>query len=216
MVYIIFILGLVFPLMAFSAAQINEVAWMGTVVEGVDPGQWWRYEWIELRNPDTVPVNLSGWVFEVWGEELEYQSQLSGSIPPEGYYLIASSDRIPGYDLNYANLGGKLRNGGSLLRLKDALGNTVEELDARGGWPAGDNEGKLAMARGEDGSWGTSYDVGGTPGAENKVLESVLQETKKRPESASLDFSSFSLALPLALASAFGVLALRRRFALEV
>jgi len=25
---------------------INEIAWMGSPVEGVDVKQWWRYEWI--------------------------------------------------------------------------------------------------------------------------------------------------------------------------
>jgi len=31
-----------------SARQviINEIAWMGTPVEGVDEKQWWRYEWV--------------------------------------------------------------------------------------------------------------------------------------------------------------------------
>jgi hypothetical protein len=160
-------------------------------------------------------VNLNGWKLEFWGDDLEYQTHLSGIILPGGYYLIASSDRIAGYDLNYANLGGKLGNRGSLVLLKDALGNTIDEVDARDGWSAGDNEGKLTMARGEDGSWKTSYDVGGTPGAENKVLEATSEQTQKRPGSASLDFSSLLVALPLAALSAVSLLALRRRLALK-
>lgn len=206
-------LAMVVPGVAEGQIVINEVAWMGTIVDSVDPGQWWRYEWVELQNQDAGSVNLNGWRVEVWGDELEYQIPLSGSMSPDGYYLVASSDKIAGYDLNYANLGGRMRNTGSLIILKDALGNVADEVDARGGWPAGDNEGKLTMARGEDGSWKTSYDVGGTPGKENRVLDSETAPTQKRPDSASLNFSSLSVALPLAFFSGIFVLVLRRRLA---
>ncbi|MCH8986919.1 hypothetical protein IIA94_01985 [Patescibacteria group bacterium] len=34
------------PLFATAQIIINEIAWMGTPVEGVDEKQWWRYEWV--------------------------------------------------------------------------------------------------------------------------------------------------------------------------
>jgi len=39
---------LLFATPLFVAAQviINEIAWMGTPVEGVDAKQYWRYEWV--------------------------------------------------------------------------------------------------------------------------------------------------------------------------
>lgn len=213
MFYATFLFALLFPSFTLASVQINEVAWMGSPVEGVDPGQWWRYEWLELKNPDTGSVNLNGWRVEIWGEELEHAILLSGAIPPDGYYLIASSDKITGYDVNYANLGGKLRNGGSLVRLMDAAGNATDEVDARSGWPAGDNDGKLTMAKNEDGEWKNSYDVGGTPGEENKVLDPETAPTQKRPEPAPQDFSVLPVALPLAFLSSALVLVLRRRLA---
>jgi len=27
---------------------VNEIAWMGVEVEGVESKNWWRYEWLEL------------------------------------------------------------------------------------------------------------------------------------------------------------------------
>jgi len=36
------------PLYAYGEVVINEIAWMGTPVEGIDGKQWWRHEWIEL------------------------------------------------------------------------------------------------------------------------------------------------------------------------
>ena len=49
----IILLGVLFlAIPSFVSAQvvINEIAWMGTPVEGVDTKQYWRYEWVELYN----------------------------------------------------------------------------------------------------------------------------------------------------------------------
>jgi len=34
------------PSFVSSQVVINEIAWMGVPIEGVDQRQWWRYEWI--------------------------------------------------------------------------------------------------------------------------------------------------------------------------
>ena len=34
------------PSFAVGQVVINEIAWMGTPVEGVDAKQHWRYEWV--------------------------------------------------------------------------------------------------------------------------------------------------------------------------
>ena len=38
------------PFLVAAQVVINEIAWMGTPVEGVDTKQYWRYEWVELYN----------------------------------------------------------------------------------------------------------------------------------------------------------------------
>ena len=41
---------------SFVTAQVivNEIAWMGTPVEGVEAKQWWRYEWFILNEVERV------------------------------------------------------------------------------------------------------------------------------------------------------------------
>ena len=47
---LLFLIIVAMPSLASAQVIINEIAWMGTPVEGVDEKQWWRYEWIELFN----------------------------------------------------------------------------------------------------------------------------------------------------------------------
>ncbi|MCH7772424.1 MAG: chorismate synthase, partial [Bacteroidetes bacterium] len=120
-------------------------------VKGVDAKQEWRYEWLELRSTVERSMVLERWSIELYrpssakamegkGEELYFQIPLQGIIPSNGYLLVGASDKILGVDVNYANLGGKFVNSGMTVLLKDNLGNVVDEVDARKGWPAGENE----------------------------------------------------------------------------
>jgi len=148
---------------------LNEIAWMGSFVDEVDVNQHWRYEWLELHNIKDVSFKLEGWSIELYrGEELYFQIPLQGIIPHNGYLLVGASDRIANLDINYANLGGKLVNSGMKVVIKDNLGSVIDEVDAREGWPAGDNETKRTMERkaGSDPAlWQTSAVRGGTPKA---------------------------------------------------
>jgi len=205
---------------------INEIAWMGTSVKGVDSKQEWRYEWLELYNyAKDGPLHLEGWSVELYrGDELYFKFSLSGSIAPEEYFLIGASDKILGVDVNYSNLGGKFVNSGTRVVLKDNANNIVDEVDAREGWPAGENETKRTMERAAE-AWQTSAMFGGTPKAKNsegfKELVANLSSftSKKDPggsfkkESLHIFSSSFPLALVLALGSGAGVLCLRRYLA---
>ena len=218
---------------------MNEIAWMGVPVEGVDQNQWWRYEWIELYNPTDQAVGLEGWVLELWRDKLDFQIPLVGSIPSKGYFLAGSSEKISKGDVNYSNLTGKLVNSGQRLILKDASGKIGEEIDARDGWFAGDNEEKRTMERwkpadsGNDPkNWATSKNVGGTPKAQNSIFGMAKLEAlenfdtalpdgaRKRvdrnpfqPFSTGLFWPSFLFlkALILAFGSVFAILFLKYR-----
>jgi hypothetical protein len=163
------------PKIVLGSVVINEIAWMGTSVTGVESKDWWRYEWIELYNSDGNPVSIDGWKIELYRTALDYTINITtGTIPANGYFLIVSSDKIPNYDLNYANLGGKFNNSGEKVLLKDSSGATIDNLDFTSGWPAGDNSTKRTMERksaqnsGNDPTnWQTSKDPGGTPKAAN-------------------------------------------------
>jgi len=156
------------PKIVFGNVVINEIAWMGTPVQGIESKDWWRYEWLELYNNDGNPVVIDGWRIELYRSDLDFGINLTGTIPANGYFLIVSSDKIPGYDLNYANLGGKLNNGGQKILLKDNSNTIIDNLDFSSGWPAGDNTTKQTMERNTNG-WQTSLNAGGTPKAQNST-----------------------------------------------
>jgi len=156
---------------------INEIAWMGATVDGIDSKDWWRYEWLELYNNTDQPISLEGWKIELYRTTLDWGLELKGSIPAQSYFLIVASDKIfPNYDLNYSNLGGKLNNNGQKIFLKDHLNNIIDEVDcfSSGKWFAGDNNTKQTMERKNpfsDGNlsanWQNSSLAGGTPRTTN-------------------------------------------------
>ncbi len=231
----LYFLFLVVFLPNYASAQvvINEIAWMGVPVEGVDAKQWWRYEFLELYNAGEQDVSLQGWKVELRsGEILEFTILLHGILPAKEYFLVGASDKILGADVNYSALSGKLKNSGQRVVLKDAAGLVVEEIDAQKGWFAGDNDLKLTMERrffdreaGDQENWGSSQNAGGTPGAQNSVfgkeavlkLDAVRQNqdlTKKDSLWSSfvqtITNTVFMRAFVVALLSAAGILLLRR------
>ena len=224
MALLLFIVLMFFP--SWTSGQevpsvvINEIAWMGTPVPGVEEKQWWRYEWFELYNNADVVGALDGWALELYrGEELYFKIPLSGTVAPYGYFLVGSSDKISGVDVNYSNLGGKFLNTGMRVLLKDNAGNIVDEVDpvrsqASNSWSGGDNKTKQTMERvvgsvvGSDPAsvWQTSKEPGGTPKASNSAgivkLNSIKEEvnlnlvkgeeeqTEKDPSDSSGSFQS--------------------------
>ncbi|MDP2735163.1 MAG: hypothetical protein Q8P12_03075 [bacterium] len=189
---------LFFPLPA-GAVLIHEIAWMGSSVPEIDVGQHWRYEWLELYNEQDFPVSLAGWGVELYrGQDLYFAIPLQGVIPSQGYFLAGASAKIPGVDVDYANLGGKFVNEGMRVVLRDGTGAVEDSLDASGAWSAGDNESKRTMERVE-GGWQTSALPGGTPKEGNSVgLKEVMAlATKKDPGGSFLQGFSGVSSLPL-------------------
>lgn len=180
------------PLLILCEAKvvINEIAWMGSKVEGIDPRNWWRYEWLELYNPTENPICLEGYKIEFYRSQQDWVLELKGVIPAQGYFLIVSSDKISSnYDLNYSNLTGKLNNKGQKILLRNEVGEIIDEVDCSAGWFCGDNSTKQTMERkdpliaGSDpNNWQSSNIPGGTPKAKNTPLseqEKVLLDQQK-------------------------------------
>lgn len=220
------------PIFASAQVVINEIAWMGSAVKSVEERQWWRYEWIELYNPADAAIPLDGWKIELWRETLEFETILQGTVGAQGYFLAGASDRISGVDFQWRSLAGKLANAGQRVVFKDAGGNVVEEIDARGGWFAGANDTKVTMERrfpqrpaNDPDNWGSSQNTGGTPKMQNSVFGterfgtlspaiSAIEISKKEPFWFSLwdtvTTRVFMRAFGIALVSAAGILALRQ------
>jgi hypothetical protein len=166
---------------------INEIAWMGSEVQGIEQKNWWRYEWLELYNNTPLPIQLDGWKLELYRTGLDWSLALKGTVPADGYFLVVSSNKIfSNFDQNYSSLSGKFVNGGQRALLKDSSGAVVDELDCTNGWFAGDNSKKLTMERvspllpGNDkNNWLDSKNTNGTPGLKNDEKEAAgnLTET---------------------------------------
>ncbi|WP_037985635.1 phospholipase D-like domain-containing protein [Thalassobacillus devorans] len=115
---------------------INEVAWMGTTVSYSD-------EWLELYNPSSQDVDLTGWSLDA--QDGTPAIALSGTIPAKSYYIIERTDdsTVSGVAANLIYYG-SLSNSGEVLKLRDETGNIIDEVDA---WHAGDNDTKATMER---------------------------------------------------------------------
>jgi len=172
------------PKIAFGNVVINEIAWMGTIIDYND-------EWIELYNDGEQPIDLSGWILEA--TDGAPKINLSGSVPAKSYFLLERTDDNSVSDVAADQIyTGAMGNSGENLQLKDASNNIVDAIDASSGWPAGDNATKQTMERTVSG-WQTSLNPGGTPKAQNSTgaiaepsdsIQSSTQSSEPKPGSA--------------------------------
>lgn len=171
---------------------INEIAWMGTEIQGVEAKNWWRYEWFELYNNTDKPIPLAGWKVELYRTDLDWSLELQGIIQANGYFFVVSSDKVSiNYDLNYSNLSGKFINSGQRIVLKSSEGQVVDEINCLSGWFAGDNSTKQTMERknssaaSDSVNWQNSQNPGGTPKYKNSSSAGITlapppEETPKQ------------------------------------
>lgn len=118
---------------------LNEIAWMGTTASTTD-------EWIELYNPTTTAVDITGWVLAA--ADGTPSILLSGSIPAGGYFLLERTDdtTVPGVTADQIYTGA-LSNTGENLTLRDEMANVIDALDNSSGWFSGHNEARVPMLR---------------------------------------------------------------------
>jgi len=119
----------------FSPIIISEIAWMGT---GPTPDQK-NDEWLELYNNTDAEIDLSEWQILVNNQPLTW-NKINPTIPAHSYYLLERTDdgtvvNIPANAI--FTLSGGLNNSGANLKLVNAVGETVDEIDCTAGWYAG-------------------------------------------------------------------------------
>ena len=146
---------------------INEIAWMGTENSYND-------EWIELYNNSEAAVNLDGWTLKA--DDNSPEIELSGRILSKSFYLLERTDdeTVAGVLADQIYKGG-LANKGEYLKLFDKQERLIDEADCSDGWLAGDNKTKQTMERSVEVKprqvyWQTSQEPGGTPKAQNSIL----------------------------------------------
>ena len=111
---------------------ISEVAWAGTQSSSDD-------EWIELYNPGSQDVNLTGWNLRSSDGSPNIQSEFDGIILGSGEYLLLERTDDDPTDVDADVIySGSLSNSGEILRLYDSNGYLVDTANSNGGaWPAG-------------------------------------------------------------------------------
>lgn len=120
---------------------INEVMWSGTGSNS--------YQYIELRNPGTSPVNLTGWKLKNAGGNGTTLIIPSSTIGANGYYLIANSSAITGplsVTPDYVNSSLNLSPTGQNAVVLMNGNQTIDDVVANP-WPVGDNILPASMER---------------------------------------------------------------------
>jgi len=168
---IVLVVLFLIPKMVLGNVIINEIAWMGTLVDYND-------EWLELKNTSSVSVDLTGWILEA--NDGQPKINLSGTISANGYFLLerTNDDSVPGITADQIYTGA-LGNSGEHLKLKDNGSSVIDDLDFASGWAAGNNTTKQTMERTTTG-WQTSLNPGGTPKAQNS--SGAVEEPESTPE----------------------------------
>lgn len=167
-------------------AIISEVAWMGRESSASD-------EWIEIAGMGSEKISIAGW--RLMTESGKVNTAIGiGKINRKEFFLLerTDDDTVPDIsaDLIYK---GALSNTGEWLRLFDHECRLMDEVDARAGWPAGDNAAKRTMERRADLTWQTSSDIGGTPRGVNSsgvFSEELKIEDKVSPQGETIPSST--------------------------
>ena len=113
---------------------INEVAWGGTAASASD-------EWIELYNTTSSSIDLTNWKIVVLDGTPATITIPSGTIPPNGYFLLERAEKaVNDLTANYVYGGSNLSNTGETITLLDNS-PTPKAIDTAnisdGDWDAG-------------------------------------------------------------------------------
>ncbi|MBC8506452.1 MAG: lamin tail domain-containing protein [Chloroflexi bacterium] len=133
---------------------INEIAWSGTTSSSFD-------EWIELYNPTTQEVDLTGWAL-IANDGLP-NIELIGTVSGDGYFILERTDDNTISDTAANQIySGTLSNSGETLELYSPSGVLIDTANISGGaWPAGDIDQRVSMERHANSNdspsaWGTN------------------------------------------------------------
>ena len=147
-------------------------------------------DWIELYNPGTESVNLSGWVFKDEDDDHAFQVPDGTILEPDSYLVIvedteAFADIHPNVTNYIGDTGFGLSGGGELLRLFDLNETMIDsvEYDDEAPWPnEPDGNGptlELTDATADNSlasSWQASYMNCGTPGVANSTMDAGSED----------------------------------------
>ena len=165
-----------FTTAATGEVVINEVAWMGTLDSSND-------EWIELLNTTSDKIfNLENWKLVASDETPSIT--LAGELQPGEFALLerTDDDSVPAIPADQIYTGG-LGNSGEILILKDSAENEIDRVDGADSWSiGGDSDSKQTLLRSSDGTYRSSFEVGGNPRAANfKTYDIIVADITASP-----------------------------------
>ena len=169
---------------AYKTVIINEIMADPSPAPACVPA----FEYIEIYNRDTIPVDLQNWTISDNGAPRTITTTSFPLCPGEYALLVSNASNFIGYNnvIAVPSFPG-LTNGGERLVLHNDVGTTIDSLfysdtwyqdgvKAAGGW-------SLELINTTDlcatsSNWIASNDAcGGTPGAQNSVFSSVPDVT---------------------------------------
>ncbi len=169
---------------------INEVAWAGTTTSLTDD------EWIELYNPGSNTINITGWTLKA--ADSTPSITLNGTIPAGGYFLLERDNDSTVSDILADQVyTGDLSNSGEALTLRDGANNVIDTANGNGGgWSKGSSSTYGTMERTStttesDSTWQTNTgikrngknanngDILGTPKSSNTPLPTPTPTLEK-------------------------------------
>ncbi len=132
------------------------------------------YEFVELRNVASRPVDVSGY----WFEGIDFRFPPGTVLPSRGVWVLGSDANPAAFAGRYPTLnvvgwfGGALNNGGEALVLRDAQGGLVDRVvyDVDAAWPdvAGNGRSlertRFDLEGSDPAAWVASAALGGSPG----------------------------------------------------
>lgn len=155
--------AVLFPMPVHGAVLISEVAWMGDAESS-------NNEWIEIANTSSANVDLTGWrlVADDGSPEISFEDGVE--IAAGEYAVLERTDDDSAPSAAFLIYTGALSNSGEILRLHDANGVVVDEVNGSDGWGTigGDNDTKDTAQR-TDSGWATAAP---TPGSGSLAGES--------------------------------------------
>jgi hypothetical protein len=137
-------------------------------------------EFVELFNRSANPVNLSGWKLS---DPSTTATLPNYSLAPEAYVIITPTSSAPAYVPYGPTIGisnfPTLNNGGDTVRLRDAGGQLIDEVNYTDAWYKNDDKKQGGWSLelidpenlcAEEENWVASEHLsGGTPGQQNSV-----------------------------------------------
>ncbi|HAB15779.1 MAG TPA: lamin tail domain-containing protein, partial [Verrucomicrobiota bacterium] len=124
-------LSLLLPSVSAAGVVINEIFYHA-------PDDLDDLQWIELHNPDTQPVDVSGWRFS---SGVEFRFPANSIIAPGGFLVLCKNAKLFSefYEAKVDGVFKKsLGRGGDTVELVDAAGQQVDRVKFgdRDPWPS--------------------------------------------------------------------------------